>query len=365
MAPGSGRTSPLDGRCRRRRGAAAAAPGGRRRGRGRVSRSRARANRPPLMPIRRWMRQTESSMPIACERLVPGQDVLVDAVDQRAVEIEDEGGPARHRDRYSGRWPQRGRTKRWRSASASARTAAALDMVVHQAHGLHEGVDRGRADEASSRGASAPCESAVDSGGRGMASGALRGRAAPGGSRRGARSARRRRRASPPRSTSSQARRALLRPTRSCRGGGRCRRRRAGGRRRRRRSGRPARSRSRRRRRGRPGACEDGEPAQAGLEALEAELLEQAAVVVDGAAPFLVVVGRMTGSEPAQAQRRRPSAPAVRPLAAIGAASVLRSAARRPGPSRRRCRRRHPGRRRGSRSRSRRYGRGRDGPCWR
>ena len=41
---------------------------------------------------------------------------------------------------------------------------AAFEVVVDQAHRLHERVDRGRADEASSRASSGPCDSAVDSG---------------------------------------------------------------------------------------------------------------------------------------------------------------------------------------------------------
>jgi len=51
------------------------------------------------MPILRWMRQTESSMPSlsracfhasAVESLLPRQHVLIDAVDQSSVEIEQE-----------------------------------------------------------------------------------------------------------------------------------------------------------------------------------------------------------------------------------------------------------------------------------
>ena len=47
------------------------------------------------MPMRRWMRQTESSMPLPFQRLAPGQNVLVDAVDQGTVQIEHQGHPPR------------------------------------------------------------------------------------------------------------------------------------------------------------------------------------------------------------------------------------------------------------------------------
>ena len=43
-----------------------------------------------------------------------------------------------------------------RARSTSRPHEAALDVIVHQAHGLHERVDGGRPDEASSRGASGP-----------------------------------------------------------------------------------------------------------------------------------------------------------------------------------------------------------------
>jgi hypothetical protein len=41
------------------------------------------------MPILRWIRQTESSMPSASSASLPRQHVLIDAVDQRSVEIEE------------------------------------------------------------------------------------------------------------------------------------------------------------------------------------------------------------------------------------------------------------------------------------
>ena len=44
------------------------------------------------MPIRRWIFHTARSTPNAVERLLPGEDVLVDAVDQGSVEVEQEGG---------------------------------------------------------------------------------------------------------------------------------------------------------------------------------------------------------------------------------------------------------------------------------
>ena len=46
--------------------------------------------RPPLMPILRWMRQTDNFDPFRVERFLPRENVLIDAVDQRAVEIEQE-----------------------------------------------------------------------------------------------------------------------------------------------------------------------------------------------------------------------------------------------------------------------------------
>ena len=52
---------------------------------------------PPLIPIWRWMRQTESSIPSASSACLPGQHVLVDAVDQRAVEIEQKDRLDAHR----------------------------------------------------------------------------------------------------------------------------------------------------------------------------------------------------------------------------------------------------------------------------
>ena len=99
--------------------------------------------------------------------------------------------------------------RRARGLRALARVAA-VEMVVDQPHRLHEGVDRGRADEASSRGASGPCDSATDAGVAAWPQRASRSsRARP--RRRGrARSARRRRRASRTRARSSRARRALL-----------------------------------------------------------------------------------------------------------------------------------------------------------
>ena len=44
------------------------------------------------MPIRRWMRHTDSSMPSLSSASLPGEHVLIDAVDERAVEIEQESG---------------------------------------------------------------------------------------------------------------------------------------------------------------------------------------------------------------------------------------------------------------------------------
>ena len=56
-----------------------------------ISRSRALTSSPPLIPIRRWIRHTDSSMP-ARSTPPPGEDVLVDAVHQGAVEVEEERG---------------------------------------------------------------------------------------------------------------------------------------------------------------------------------------------------------------------------------------------------------------------------------
>ena len=55
-----------------------------------VSRRRAFANRPPLIPTLRWILHTERSIPGAVERDPPREDVLVDAVDERAIEVEEE-----------------------------------------------------------------------------------------------------------------------------------------------------------------------------------------------------------------------------------------------------------------------------------
>ena len=56
--------------------------------------------------------------------------------------------------------------------------------------------------------------------------------------------------------------------------------------------------------------AQDGQPGQAGLEAFEADLLEQPAVVGDGPAPFMVVVVAVVG----QAARPGAAGDAVRPF---------------------------------------------------
>ena len=86
-------------------------------------------------------------------------------------------------------------------------------------------------------------------------------------------------------------------------------RRRAAARRRARRSGRPrATSKSANARAERLALAEDREPAQAGLEALEADLLEQAPIVADREAPFAIVivdVERVAAGPPAPVGGRR------------------------------------------------------------
>ncbi len=41
------------------------------------------------MPIRRWIFQTESWIPHVVEGPAPGDHLLVDAVDERPVQVED------------------------------------------------------------------------------------------------------------------------------------------------------------------------------------------------------------------------------------------------------------------------------------
>jgi hypothetical protein len=51
-----------------------------------VSRSSWWVNSPPLMPISRWMRQTAKLDAFAIKRDLPREHILIDAVNQRAVE---------------------------------------------------------------------------------------------------------------------------------------------------------------------------------------------------------------------------------------------------------------------------------------
>ncbi len=91
-APGSGRIAPdrrlYASACMRRSRSTAS----RHRSRWPVSRRSMFVNSPPLMPILRWMRQTDSGMPSLSSASLPGEHVLVDAVDERAVEVEEECG---------------------------------------------------------------------------------------------------------------------------------------------------------------------------------------------------------------------------------------------------------------------------------
>ena len=65
--------------------------------------------------------------------------------------------------------------------------------------------------------------------------------------------------------------------------------------------------------------AQDRQPREPGLEALEAQLLEQAPVVADREAPFVVVVGAVLGVESAHQQRARPSSPTTIPSGWAGA----------------------------------------------
>ena len=54
------------------------------------SRATARVKRPPLIPMRRWIRQPSTGSARLGQRPLPGEDVGVDGVDQRAVQVEDQ-----------------------------------------------------------------------------------------------------------------------------------------------------------------------------------------------------------------------------------------------------------------------------------
>ena len=66
-------------------------PAGRRRP---ISRKSASTISPPLMPMRRWMRHTARVDAGFRQCFAPGQHVLVDAIDEGAIEIEEESGRA-------------------------------------------------------------------------------------------------------------------------------------------------------------------------------------------------------------------------------------------------------------------------------
>ena len=44
------------------------------------------------MPILRWMRQTDEIDPFRLQSFTPRQHMLIDAVDERAVQVEEESG---------------------------------------------------------------------------------------------------------------------------------------------------------------------------------------------------------------------------------------------------------------------------------
>ena len=70
-------------------------------------------NNPPLIPIRRWIRHTDRSM------VPPGDHVLVDAVDQRAVQIEQERG-------YRRSSPAQSRSQSWEAMMSRTPTRCAV-----------------------------------------------------------------------------------------------------------------------------------------------------------------------------------------------------------------------------------------------
>ena len=62
----------------------------RRSARGRSRAPTARVNRPPLIPIRRWIRQPSIAMPHSSSACCQAKTWRVDGVDERAVEVEDQ-----------------------------------------------------------------------------------------------------------------------------------------------------------------------------------------------------------------------------------------------------------------------------------
>jgi len=233
--------------------------------------------------------------------------------------------------RSAGRLPRRRPRQRPALALHRSPDAPALQVVVHEPHGLHEGVDGGRAHEPQAAAPEIPGE-------RGRLRG-LRHRPpawpSPGGAaapRAPARTARRRRRASraPRRARGRDARSG--RWPRSSRGVARCRRRRGGASRPGRQSGRPSRSRTRRRRAGRPARLRrmviQESPA---WNPSRLSFSKSRTSVGDGAAPLLVVVADvLRGGEPPVAAEL-PVGAGVEPIARGGHVPLSR-AARRAAP---------------------------------
>ena len=128
-APGSGRMCIAHTGDRRSCGLGAVARCGPRSISTPVSRTSWLVNRPPLMAILRWMRRNRQLDAFAVERFLPGQDVLIDAVDQRAVEVEEENRLDAHRPDLLGWDVARARAapnEAGRGNGASARVALSI-----------------------------------------------------------------------------------------------------------------------------------------------------------------------------------------------------------------------------------------------